>query len=82
MWSDENSHETKVTNFQRTFSVNVWCGLLGNSLTATSVFQKNSKHDTHLILIVEWAARFAGGHPTYLKRILIVQPMRCTCFSN
>ena len=28
-WSHENPHETSVTNFQRRFSVNVWCGLLG-----------------------------------------------------
>jgi len=31
-WSHENPHETHVTNFQRRFSVNVWCGVLGNRL--------------------------------------------------
>ena len=25
-WSHENPHETRVTNLQRRFSVNVWCG--------------------------------------------------------
>ena len=33
-WSHDNPHETRVTNFQRRFSVNVWCGVpckvLGN----------------------------------------------------
>ena len=31
-WSHENPHGTRVTNFQRRFSVNVWCGVLGNSV--------------------------------------------------
>jgi hypothetical protein len=28
----ENPRETRVTNFQRRFSVNVWCGVLGEKL--------------------------------------------------
>ena len=32
MWSHENPHETRVINFQRRISVNVWCGVLGNRL--------------------------------------------------
>jgi len=31
-WSHNNPHETSVTNFQRRFTVNVWCGVLGNKL--------------------------------------------------
>ena len=31
-WSHNNPHETSVTNFQKRFSVNVWCGVLGNRL--------------------------------------------------
>ena len=31
-WSHDNPHETSVTNFQRRFTVNVWCGVLGNKL--------------------------------------------------
>jgi len=27
-WSHENPHKTRVTNFQRRFSVSVWCGVL------------------------------------------------------
>ena len=40
-WSNENPHETRVTNFQRRFSVNVWCGVLGNRLTGPFVFDNN-----------------------------------------
>ena len=38
MWSDENPHETRITHCQRRFSVNVWCGVLGNRLIAPFVF--------------------------------------------
>jgi hypothetical protein len=31
-WSDDNPHETRVTNFQRRFSVSVCCGVIGNML--------------------------------------------------
>jgi len=31
-WSHDNPHETSVTKFQRRFTVNVWCGVLGNKL--------------------------------------------------
>jgi len=40
-WSHDNPHETSVTKFQRRFSVNVWCGLLGNKLIEPSVFDNN-----------------------------------------
>jgi len=40
-WSHDNSHETSVTMFQRRFSVNVWCGLLGNKLIGSFVFDNN-----------------------------------------
>src|SRR5215510_799002 len=31
-WSHDNPHEISITNVQRRFSVNVWCGVLGNKL--------------------------------------------------
>ena len=40
-WSHEIPHETRVTNFQRRFSVNVWCGVLGNRLIGPFVFDNN-----------------------------------------
>jgi len=46
-WSHENPHETRVTNFQRKFSVNVWCGLLGNRLIGPFVFDSNLTGNTY-----------------------------------
>jgi len=31
-WSHDNPYETSVTNFQRRFTVKVWCGVLGIKL--------------------------------------------------
>ena len=46
-WSHENPHETRVTNFQRRFSVNVWCGVLGNRLIGPFVFHNNLTGNTY-----------------------------------
>jgi len=40
-WSHDNPHETRVTNFQKRFTVNVWCGVLGNKLIGPFVFDNN-----------------------------------------
>jgi hypothetical protein len=40
-WSNENPHETRVSNFQRRFSVNVYCGVLGNRLIGPFVLHNN-----------------------------------------
>jgi len=37
-WSHNNPYETSVTKFQNRFSVNVWCGVLGNRLIGPFVF--------------------------------------------
>jgi len=40
-WYHDNPHETSVTNFERRFTVNVWCGVVGNKLIGTFVFDNN-----------------------------------------
>ena len=46
-WSHDNPHETSVTNFQRRFTVNVWCGVLGNKLIGPFVFDENLTGSTY-----------------------------------
>lgn len=45
-WSRGNPHETRVTSFQRTFLVNVWCGLLGDKLIEMFASDSNLTSDT------------------------------------
>ena len=47
MWSHDNPHETSVTKFQRRFTVNVWCGVLGNKLFGPFVFDNNITGNAH-----------------------------------
>ena len=47
----DNPHETSVTNFQRRFSVNVWCGLLGNRLIEFLVFENNLTGNTYEVFL-------------------------------
>ena len=46
-WSHENPHVARVTNFQRRFSVNVWCGVLVNGLIGPFVFDNNLTGNTY-----------------------------------
>jgi len=50
-WSHDNPHETSVTKFQRRFSVNVWCGLLGNKLIGPFVFDNNLTGNTYEVFL-------------------------------
>ena len=45
-WSHGKPHETSVTKFQRRFSVNVWCGLLGKRLIGPFVLDNNLTGNT------------------------------------
>lgn len=40
LWSDENPHGTTETNFQRRFSVNVWCGMIDDQLIGPFFFEE------------------------------------------
>ena len=46
-WSHDNPHATCVTQFQRRFSVNVWCGVLGKRLIVPFVFDSNLTGNTY-----------------------------------
>jgi len=46
-WSHRNPHATCVTHFQKRFSVNVWCGVLGNRLIGPFVFDNNLTGNTY-----------------------------------
>ena len=50
-WSHDNPHETIITKFQRRFSVNVWCGLLGNKLFGHFVFDNNLTGNTYEVFL-------------------------------
>jgi len=50
-WSHDNAHETSVTKFQRRFSVNVWCGLLGNKSIGPFVFDNNLTGNTYEVFL-------------------------------
>ena len=50
-WSHDNPHETSVTKVQRRFSVNVWCGLLGNKFVEPFVFDNNLTGNTYEVFL-------------------------------
>jgi len=44
---DENPHETRVNHLLRTYSLKVWCGVLGNRLIGPFVFGNNLTGNTY-----------------------------------
>ena len=40
-WAHRNPHATCVIHFQRRYSLNVWCGMLGKRLIGPFVFDNN-----------------------------------------
>jgi len=51
-WSHDNPHETSETNFQRRFTVNVWCGVLGNKLIGPFVFHNNLTGNAYEVFLL------------------------------
>ena len=50
-WPHDNPHETSVTNFQRRFAVNIWCGVIGNRLITSFVFDNNLTGNTYVAFL-------------------------------
>jgi len=46
-WAHCNPHVTWVTYFERRFSLNVWCGMLGKRLIGPFVFDNNLTGNTY-----------------------------------
>jgi hypothetical protein len=46
-WSRENNHVVVEDNFQNRFSVNVWCGILGDRLVGPFVIEGNLNQQTY-----------------------------------
>ena len=61
-WSHDNPHETRVTKFQRRFSVNEWCGVLGNRLMGPFVFDNNLTGNTFEAFLRNELPGFFGRH--------------------
>jgi len=59
-WSHDNPHDTSVTNFQRRFTVNVWCGVLGNKLIGPFVLDNNLTGNAYEVFLRN---EFVGRHP-------------------
>ena len=50
-WSHNNPLETSETNFQRRFTANVWCGVLGNNFIGPFVFDNNLMRNAYEVFL-------------------------------
>ena len=49
--SHDNPHETSVTNFQKRFTVTVWCGVHDNKLIGPYVFNSNLTGNSYEVFL-------------------------------
>jgi len=73
MWSHDNPHETSVTKFQRRFSVNVWCGFLGNRLIEPFIFDNNLTGNTHEVFLRNELPSLLEDLPLIIRRQMYFQ---------
>lgn len=52
-WSEENPHATFERNFQHRFSVNVWCGMMGNHLFGPFILDGHLNGERYLQFLQE-----------------------------
>ena len=71
-WSHDNPHETSVSNFQRRFTVNVCCGVLGNKLIGPFVFDNNLTGNAYEVFL-------RNELPGLLEDIPLMIRAKCTC---
>lgn len=48
IWNEVNPHATTESNFQRRFSVNVWCGVIGRNLIGPYIFNGRLSGEIYL----------------------------------
>jgi len=72
-WSHDNSHETSVSNFKRRFTVNVWCGVLGNKLIGPFVFDSNLKGNAYEVFLRNGLPGFLEDIPLMIRSQMYFQ---------
>ena len=50
-WSDVNPHWVSSVNYQRSWSIMVWCGIINGYLIGPNIFEANVKQHTYLTTI-------------------------------
>jgi len=73
MWSHDNSHETSVGTFQRRFTVNVWCCVLGNKLIGPFVFDNNITGNAYEVFQRNELPGLLEDIPLKLRRQMYIQ---------
>lgn len=52
-WQHENPHAKRQSSFQRRFSVNIWCGIIGNTVIGPTILPNRLNAQNYLQFLVE-----------------------------
>lgn len=72
-YSHENPHEKKQASFQKRFSVNVWAGILGNSLIGPKILPQRLNSPNYLHFLIETAPEILDDAPVIRRNRLFYQ---------
>lgn len=68
IWSDYNPHVTSETNYQRRFSVNVWCSVVGINLIRPYVLNYRLSDEAYQYFLQNELSWLLEDVPAALKR--------------
>lgn len=72
-WSDENPHQYRERAFQRRWSINIWCGLLKNSVIGPHIFPNALSAATYREFLNENLPVLLDDIPLNIRQVLWYQ---------
>jgi hypothetical protein len=73
IWSLDNPNASVETNFQSSFSVNIWCGIIANQLIRLSVLEKSLTFKHYLHFLEDLLSVLLDDIPLHIRRELWLQ---------
>ena len=68
LWDHDNPHGTVESNYQHRFSVNVWCGVIGNQLSGPYIFPQHLTGDIYADFLLDELPALLENVPLQTRR--------------
>lgn len=72
-WQPENPHVKRESSFQRRFSVNVWCGIIGNNFIGPILLPERLNSQNYLEFLNETAPTVLDSIPLMMRNTFLYQ---------
>lgn len=72
-WQHDNPHAKRTTSFQRRFSINLWCGVIGNTLIGPTILPDRLNAQNYLQFLIDNAPIVLDEVPLNVRNRVIYQ---------